>query len=316
MASKYGLTAYTIGKTVREAVNGVTASKYKIDGSEYDITVKSQEYLRENLSNFKNILISTPAGIKIPVEYVADIYIDKGPIFIERMDQVRTIRVTSAIFGRDLRSISQDIEAGLEGIYFPNGYSYKIGGMNEELNSAFKNLGLAILLAIVLVYMVMASQFESFAHPFIIMFAVPLAIAGGGLGLFITRNPVSVPALIGGIMLTGIVVNNGIVLIDYTNHLKKNEGISYYEALLMAGPTRLRPILMTTLTTVLGLLPLALGIGEGSEAIEPLAIVVVFGLLIATMLTLVFVPVLLLIFVGIKEKFSKKFLKDEVFLDE
>ena len=164
-----------------------------------------------------------------------------------------------------MRSISKDIETGLEDVYFPNGYSYKIGGMNEELNSAFKNLGLAILLAIVLVYMVMASQFESFAHPFIIMFAVPLAIAGGGLGLFVTRNPVSVPALIGGIMLTGIVVNNGIVLIDYTNHLKKNENISYYEALLIAGPTRLRPILMTTLTTVLGLLPLALGIGEGSE---------------------------------------------------
>ena len=316
MASKYGLNAYTIGKTVRESINGVIATKYKVDGSEYDVSVKSQKYLRENLSNFKNILISTPMGVKIPVEYVADIYVDKGPIFIERIDQVRTIRVTSAIFGRDLRSISQDIEKGIKNVYFPTGYSYKIGGMNEELNSAFKNLGIAIILAIVLVYMVMASQFESFAHPFIIMFAVPLAIAGGGLGLFITRNPVSVPALIGGIMLTGIVVNNGIVLIDYTNHLKKNEDISYYDALLIAGPTRLRPILMTTLTTVLGLLPLALGIGEGSEAIAPLAIVVVFGLMIATLLTLVFVPVLLLIFVNIKEKFSRKFLKGKDLMNE
>ena len=257
--------------------------------------MRATEDITESLSNLGQLDITTPSGINIPISQVADISIVKGPIQINREDQERVVTVTSQITGRDLRSISLDIEKEIKNYEFPSGYSYKIGGENEQMIDAFKQLLLALILAIILIYMVMAAQFESLINPFIIMFTIPLAFGGGLLGLFITRKSFGVTAFIGIIMLAGIVVNNGIVLIDYINTLRQ-EGKERFEAITTAGPIRLRPILMTTLTTILGLVPLALGIGEGAEMQAPMAVVVISGLTLSTVLTLVFVPVLYTVF--------------------
>lgn len=295
IASRYGLSAAQIAQSVRNNIQGTVATRYKFDGTEIDVALRSQNYIKENISNFSQIQIATPLGITVPLEQVADISIRQGLTEIAREDQVRTVKITADILGRDVRSINNDIVSQLENYSMPEGYSYKMGGEMEDLVESFKSLGLAIILAVLLVYMVLASQFESLLHPFTIMLSVPLSFAGGALGLFITQRTVSVPAIIGLIMLSGIVVNNAIVLVDYINILRSKD-LEMKEAILQAGPTRLRPILMTALTTVLGLVPLALGIGEGAEAQAPLATVVIGGLLLATLLTLIFIPVMYIIF--------------------
>jgi HAE1 family hydrophobic/amphiphilic exporter-1 len=240
---------------------------------------------------------------------LADITIERGPTAINRDNQERVVTVTSQIIDRDLNSIVQDIEAKFKSYDMPEGYSYTIGGENEEMIDAFSQLAQALGLAIILIYMVMAAQFESLIYPFIIMFTIPLAFSGGALGLFFTGRSLGVTALIGVIILSGIVVNNGIVLIDYINILRK-EGMDRKEAILKAGPVRLRPILMTTLTTVLGLIPIALGIGEGAELMAPLGSVVIGGLTLSTVLTLVLVPAIYTLFddwsINLKQRFSKK----------
>ncbi|WP_069651103.1 efflux RND transporter permease subunit [Caloranaerobacter ferrireducens] len=289
-ASQYGLTAGQIASTVKSSISGVVASKYKYNGDEIDVVIKGEDVLRDSISNLKLVSIKTPLGISVPLSQVVDVNVDRGPVKIDREGQVRVVTVTSQIMGRDLRSISNDIKAKLDKYVMPPGYTYEIGGQNKELNESFADLGLALILAVVLVYMILASQFESLLHPFTIMLSVPLAFAGGALGLFITKRPLSVPGFIGVIILAGIVVNNAIVLVDYINTRRKN-GEKRREAIVNAGPIRLRPIMMTTLTTVLGLIPLALGIGEGSELEAPLATVVIGGLLLSTFLTLVFIPV-------------------------
>ncbi|MGF7058897.1 efflux RND transporter permease subunit [Brassicibacter mesophilus] len=307
-ASLYGLTAAQIANSVKGNISGVVASRYKYNADEIDIVIQGNDILRESIANLKLTPIKTPLGVTIPLSQVADVTVERGPTKIDREGQVRVVTVTSQIVGRDLRSVSDDIESKLSKYNLEPGYSYELGGQNKELNDAFADLSLAILLAVVLIYMILASQFESLLHPFTIMFSVPLAFAGGALGLFIARKPLSVPAIIGVIILSGIVVNNAIVLIDYINTRRSN-GEDRLNAITNAGPIRLRPILMTTLTTVLGLVPLALGIGEGSEAMAPLAIVVIGGLLLSTLLTLVFIPVLYTIFDDIAMFTKKKIFK-------
>jgi len=294
-ASQYGLTATQIASSIKGTISGQTATQYKFDGEEIDVIIKGDSSLRESISNLEQTSIQAPVGVKVPLNQVADISIDRGPVTINRDDQVRVVSVTSQIMGRDLRSITKDIENILADYPMPDGYSYDIGGQNEDMMESFKDLFMALLLAIVLVYMVIASQFESLIHPFTIMFSVPLALSGGIFGLFITGRSLSVPGFIGIIMLAGIVVNNAIVLVDYIN-TRRASGEDRKEAIINAGPIRLRPILMTTLTTVLGLVPLALGIGEGAETQAPMATVVIGGLLLSTLLTLVFIPVLYTIF--------------------
>ncbi|WIF95982.1 efflux RND transporter permease subunit [Caminicella sporogenes] len=306
IASNYGLTAGQVASSVKSFVSGTVATKYKYNGTEIDVKIIGDEKAKESLYNLENLLITTPLGVNIPLGQVAEFEIVKGPVTINRDDQVRTVTITSQISGRDLGTISKEINEKLQNYKMPKGYEYKFGGEREEMIKAFKDLALALLLAILLVYMIMASQFESLLNPFIIMFIVPLAVVGGLIGLFITRRTLSVPSIIGIIMLVGIVVNNAIVLIDYINVLRKR-GISRDKAVLKAGPTRLRPILMTTLTTVLGLLPLALGIGEGAEAQAPLATVVIFGLMLSTLLTLIFIPVLYISFDNFINKIKKMF---------
>lgn len=304
-ATQYGLTAGQIANSVRGSVSGITASRFKYNGDEIDMIIQGDDILRESISNLGQTPIRSPLGISVPLEQVADISIERGPTTINREGQVRVVTVSSQIVGRDLRSVSQDIENKFANYNLPRGYNYEVGGQNRELNEAFSDLALALGLAIVLVYMILASQFESLLHPFTIMLSVPLAFSGGALGLFLAGKPLSVPGLIGAIILAGIVVNNAIVLVDYIN-TRRNSGEDRREAITKAGPIRLRPILMTTLTTILGLLPLALVSGEGSEVQSPMAIVVIGGLLLSTLLTLVFIPVIYTILDDIALSINRK----------
>lgn len=305
MAANYGLTTAQIASSVRGNASGTTVAQFKDEGEEIDIVIRPSGNITESLSNYEHMNITTPTGANIPLSQVADLSVVKGPLEITRENQEKVVTVTGQIVDRDLNSIVTDIDAKLQEYNMPEGYQYSIGGENEEMMEAFGQLALALVLAVILIYMVMASQFESLINPFIIMFTMPLAFSGGALALFITGRKLGVTSFIGVIMLAGIVVNNGIVLIDYINTLR-NEGKDRSEAIITAGPVRLRPILMTTLTTILGLLPLALGIGEGSELMSPMATVVIGGLLLSTVITLVFVPVIYTVFDDLSNSFKSK----------
>jgi HAE1 family hydrophobic/amphiphilic exporter-1 len=225
----------------------------------------------------------------VPLASIADVRLERGPSEIRRIDQERVALVTANLSGRDLGSVTADIQKQIGQLQLPPDFLVRMGGQQREMATSFDSMKLAIGLAIFLVYLVMASQFESLVHPFVIMFTIPFGLIGVILTLLVTRTVISVVVLIGVIMLAGIVVNNAIVLIDYINQLRK-EGLSKLEAIKQAGQIRMRPILMTTLTTILGLLPMALGLGEGAELRTPLAVTVIGGLTIGTLLTLVVIP--------------------------
>ena len=211
---------------------------------------------------------------------------------INRENGSRVLTISAEfVEGYNASLVAQDVDKAMENYTVPDGYEYTILGENEEIMGAFEVLGLAVLLAMVLIYMIMASQFQSLSYPFIIMFTIPLAFTGGFLILFAASMPVSVVSLIGLIILTGVVVNNGIVLVDYTNQLRA-DGLSVKDALLEAGLTRMRPIIMTALTTILALTAMALAIGEGAEMMQPMAVTTIGGLLYATVLTLFVVPIM------------------------
>lgn len=294
IAATYGLNFNQIMQTVRTGFNGQTASLMKINGQEIDIRVQLSKNRRQDINHLGQLTIRTPMGANIPLYEVAQFKEVDGQGTINRKNQERGANVTADIIGADLASISQSIEKEVQNIVLPEGYSINMGGQQEEMSDAFIDLALALLLAIFLVYAVMAVQFESFLYPFIIMFSIPATIIGIIVGFVITGRTLSVPSFIGIIMLSGIVVNNAIVLVDYINILRKR-GIERDEAIISAGLQRLRPILMTTLTTVLAMAPLAIGIGEGSEMQAPLATVIVFGLSFSTLITLIFVPVIYII---------------------
>jgi HAE1 family hydrophobic/amphiphilic exporter-1 len=221
---------------------------------------------------------------------VAEVRVARGPGDIHRIGQQRSAVVTANLEGRDLASAARDIEATLASMSLPPNARVALAGQNRELAESFGSLRFALLLAIFLVYLVMASQFESLLHPFVVMFSMPLGVIGVVFALGITWSPVSIMVLIGLVILAGIVVNNAIVLVDYARELQRR-GMSKIDALAEAGSVRMRPILMTTLTTVLGLVPMAIGGGEGAELSVPLAITLMGGLMFATVLTLFVIPV-------------------------
>ncbi|MBN2287414.1 MAG: efflux RND transporter permease subunit [Tissierellales bacterium] len=289
-AAQYGLTSYGVANNVRNTLLGKTATRFKFEGEEINVVIKGDAQYSESLSNLGLIPLSIPSGGTVQLSQVADIVQDLGPVTIQRQDQARVVTVSSETFGRDVQSVTDDINTRLADYQLPQGYIISYGGESELIEDAFNDLLLVLILAIVLVYMILAAQFESLVQPLAIMFTVPLALSGGFLGLFITGVDLSVPAIIGFIVLVGIVVNNAIVLVDYINK-RRSFGEDRREAILNAGPIRLRPILMTAMTTIIGLLPLSLGIGEGSELQMPMAVVVIGGLLLSTILTLVYVPV-------------------------
>lgn len=310
IASQYGLTTAQIGSAVSSTLSGSNVTKFKVDGNELDVVLKGDNMYGQSMSLLEMLPVPTPSGSNIPLTEVADIKLEKGPISIMRENQTRVLTVSGSVVGRDVQSVSTEIKELLEEYEMPSGYSYTLGGETEQIEETFTDLAMVMLVAIVLVYMIIAAQFESLIQPLSIMFSVPLALSGGFIGLFIMGLPLNVIGIIGLIILVGIVVNNAIVLVDYINN-RRNRGEDRNAAIMKAGPIRIRPIMMTALTTVLGLVPMAMGIGEGAELTQSMGVVVIGGLTLSTVLTLVVVPVMYTIFDDISGFFKRKFKKDK-----
>ena len=304
-ASLYGLSVRDIALTTQVALKGYVATKFKEkEGEEdVDIRVRLRSEDRSDLNNLRRLLIHSPLGMDIAMSDVAYLTKGTGPTEIKRIDQQRSVMVTANTYGRNLSQIIGEINKIIGSFQskISKDYSIELTGEQQRMKESFNSLAFALVLAFILVYMIMAAEFESLWQPFLIMFTVPLSLIGVAFCLLITHTPLSVVAYLGIIMLGGIAVNNGIVLIEFINSLRK-EGYSAYEAAVEASKTRLRPILMTSLTTILGLLPLALGMGEGAELQAPLALTVMGGLTSATFLTLVFIPALYVVVAKFLEK--------------
>ena len=291
-----GLTTSRVAEVVRQAVEGDESAIY-VDpktGREHKVRVRLREEDRKRPEDLARLPLPVSSGKIIPLENVVDVKQTFSPNQLERKYQQRIVHVTANTSGRDLGSIGSEIEDKISQLKIPEEFSVQLKGSRLEQREAFQTLFFALGLAILLVYMVLASQFASLLHPFLIMFSVPLGFIGVIWALYLTGNTLSVVSFIGIIMMVGIVVSNAIILVDCINRLRK-EGIELKEAVIQAGRIRLRPILMTSLTTVFGLIPMALGLGEGAEANAALAIAVIGGLTVSTFLTLVFIPTLYVI---------------------
>lgn len=294
-AAQYGFTSAQIAQKLNEAVSGVVAAQISRHGESINIRLMLGNDESDNqLARLKGIELDSPLGMKVPLETLVTFQEELSPHTIKRSDRIREVAVYAQLLDRDLGSTIKEIREKLENqLHLPSGYSIHFGGQNEQMMDAFGKLTGAIILGVVLVYLTLAAQFESFFYPFIIMFTVPLTIIGIIPGLLLSGHALGVSALVGVLILTGIVVNQGIIFVDYVNTLRK-KGKKRREALLLAGPIRLRPILMTTLTTIIGLLPLMFGFGEGAEIQAPMATVIIFGLSCSTFLSLIFIPVIYL----------------------
>jgi hydrophobic/amphiphilic exporter-1 (mainly G- bacteria), HAE1 family len=288
-----GLTTSRVADVVQTAIEGDQSSVHvdPITGREHYVRVRLAEEDRSRVEDLRRLPIPVQGGKVVALENAADLVQVFTPTQIERKYQQRIIHVTGNISGRDFGSIAQEIEKKISQIKVPQGFTVSLKGTRQDQQEAFRMLLFALALAILLIYMVLASQFGSLLHPFLIMFSVPLGFVGVIWALFLTGNTLSVISFIGIIMMVGVVVSNAIILVDYINRLRE-EGVSLREAIVRAGRIRLRPIVMTTLTTICGLIPMALGVGEGAEANASLAIAVIGGLTVSTFLTLVFVPTL------------------------
>ncbi|GGD28454.1 efflux RND transporter permease subunit [Pontibacillus salipaludis] len=305
-AAQYGLSYQQVMSQVQLGFSGQTATRFREAGDEVDVRIILPDEERRTISDLESMKIQTGTGEMIPLATVAELEQVQGPATLLRENQQKQVNVSSEIVNRDLGSITEDIRSELDRINFPEGYSYSIGGQAEDMADSFGDLALALIFSIFLVYAVMAVQFENFLYPFVIMFSMPATIIGVLGGLYITDKPISVPSIIGVIMLAGIVVNNAIVLVDYINIVRR-KGVDRYEAILEAGPSRLRPILMTTLTTVLGMIPLALGLGQGAEAQQPMAITIIFGLTVSSFFTLLLIPVVYTYFDDLSQRIVRLF---------
>ncbi|MGE5402098.1 MAG: efflux RND transporter permease subunit [Ignavibacteriales bacterium] len=302
-AGVLGINVAQISNTINTMINGTVASLYTdpVTGNQYNILVRLNEDYRSHISDLQKINISTPSGEEVLLGNIATIEKTASPVQIDRKYQQRIVDVTANVTGRDLGSVAADINKQLANITVPPGFEIRLTGNVEQQQKTFRDLLMAFGLAILLVYVVMASQFQSFIDPFIIMFTVPLGLVGVLWALFLTNTTLSVTSFQGIIVMIGIVVSNGILLVDFTNHLRVG-GMELLEAVITAGRTRLKPILMTSLATVLGLIPMAIGIG-GETTQAPLAIAVIGGLTVSTILTLFFVPAMYMVF---EMKFRRK----------
>ena len=290
-----GLNAADVAKLIAIQIGGEVASKFSILDRKVDILVRTQQQQRDSVADIGQIIVNPGAAQAIPLSAVAEIMMSVGPSEITRVGQQRVALLTMNLNHGDLNDAVIVAKQHLAELNLPINMQARVTGQSEEMENSFTSLKFALALAIFLVYLVMASQFESLLHPLLILFTVPLACAGSIYGLYLTSTNISVVVFIGLIMLAGIVVNNAIVLIDRINQLRA-EGMQKVEAIMASAQSRLRPILMTTLTTSLGLLPMAIGLGEGSEIRAPMAITVIFGLCFATVLTLFFIPVIYSLF--------------------
>jgi HAE1 family hydrophobic/amphiphilic exporter-1 len=294
-AASLGLNMAAIATTLRANIYGRTAAEYRDAGEDYDIFLRLVEDKRSSIDDIGEITIASILGMPVKLKNVADIRRATGPIEIERLNRQRVVKVEASNFERSLGEVTRDIRRELAKLEIPPGISLSFGGEVKEQQKAFRDLTLLLLLGIILVYMVMAAQFESLLDPFVIMFSVPFAFVGVIIAFLISRVTLSLMSFIGAIMLIGIVVNNAIVLVDYINLLRAR-GLGLSEAITTAAKTRLRPVLMTTITTLLGILPMALSNGEGAEIYQPLGVTVIGGLAVSTLVTLILVPIVYAIF--------------------
>jgi HAE1 family hydrophobic/amphiphilic exporter-1 len=314
-AASLSLDMQTIADSLKTYIQGSTATKYREKGNTYDIYVRLEDSSRVKIEDIQNLSIVAPLpqervsfaplassqalkGVtrpQIKLSNIATITEVKGPLEIERQNRERVVRVECNVYRRSMGKVVDDIRGQIQNLVLPADIMVNIGGEAEEQRKAFKDLLLLLVLGVILVYMVMAAQFESLLDPFVIMFSIPFTFIGVILGFLLTGQTLNVISYLGVIMLMGIVVNNAIVLISYINILRAR-GLSMYEAVTMGGKDRLRPVLMTTITTLVGLLPLAISRGEGSESWQPLGVTMLGGLSVSTLITMIFVPTLYAVF--------------------
>ena len=305
-ASRFGLNAATIGQAVRGELSGQTATQLKVNGEEITVSVRGDSRAEGSLDALKSVMIPTQTGGSVPLSLVADVDIVLAPQSINRLNQSRTITITGAASDEVTTvEMSQAVQGVLDDFSLPDGVTYETGGEMQEMIDTFTQLAYALIAALGLVYFVLASQFESFIMPVIIMTILPIGLLGSLFTLPLTGNKISMVAFIGIIMLGGTVVNSSIVLIDYTN-IRRRRGEDKNTAILNACPRRVRPVLMTTLTTILGLLPMVFSNGEGAEMMQPMAIVMITGMVVSTIVTLLFTPVYYSLIDSLTERFKNR----------
>ena len=304
--SYYGMNSATASQAVRNRIDGLVASKYREDGDEYDIVVRYAEPFRTRVEDIENITLHNAQGHPVKLREVGRVQEEFAAPEIQRENRQRVITVESTLgAGVALGDVVAEAQRLIDDYPLPDGVDLELGGTVEDQGDAFSDLGMLFVLIILLVYIVMATQFESLKFPFIIMFTIPFACTGVFLALWMTSTPLSLIALIGAIMLVGIVTKNGIVMVDYMNLLIER-GAEVSEAVVAGGKSRLRPVLMTSFTTILGMLPLAIGTGAGSETWQPMGIAVIGGLTFSTILTLFIVPALYSILVNRSQRKARE----------
>lgn len=305
-ASKYGLTTATVSNLIYNAIEGTTATRYTEDGSEYNVVVKYPDDYAENYTEVKNLRLLAPTGQWVNLSDIADVTVEQGYSTLQRIDQKRVVTLTGKLYGTDMATVNAEFNKNLKKMGMPDGISTQTAGSFETMIEAMLSLVIAIILGIVLMYMVMAAQFEHTKYPLIILMSVPLSMIGVVLAQVLTWEPLSVIGCIGILMLIGIVVNNAIVLIDFIRETRReNPEMDRADVLCYSGKTRMRPILMTTLTSVLGYLPMAVSAADGAEMMRPLAVVLIGGLTVSTILTLYIIPLVYTVFDD-KEKKKKR----------
>lgn len=290
-AEQYGLTAAAIGSAVRAELTGVTSTTMTIDGKDLDVVVRGNGTSAESLDALRSMPIAASTGGSVPLSAVAGVSVVLSPQSITRSDQSRQVEITGDTHSGSSTAVTKQIQEILDGYHLPDGYTAKVSGTNSEMMENFEKLALALLVAIGLVYFILAAQFESFIMPVIVMLILPIALSGALFGLPLTGQDLSMVALLGLVMLAGVVVNSSIILVDYIN-VRRAKGREKDQAILEACPLRVRPIMMTTLTTILALIPMTAGWGgEGAELMQPLGVVMMSGMIISTITTLFFTPV-------------------------
>lgn len=287
----HGLNTAMVSTMIHNRVSGLVASKFKEEGDEYDIKVRLSEESRNSITDLEEITIPTPTGQRVKLKELASVKEYWGPPSIQHKRKERLVTVSAKPNGVPLGDLAKEINTVLKDVTIPQSVMVNVGGAYEDQQEAFGDIALLMVISLILVYIVMASQFESMKMPFIIMLSIPFAFSGVAIALFITGTTLSMVASLGAVLLIGIVVKNGIVLVDFIN-LMRDRGYALYEAITLSGRSRLRPVLMTALTTILGMLPLALSTGEGSELWRPMGITVIGGLVFSTIVTMVIVPVM------------------------
>jgi HAE1 family hydrophobic/amphiphilic exporter-1 len=285
----HGLNRRALSTTIKNRVQGAVATRFRKPDRQIDIRIRNLDEDKSSKNDVENLIVSGAGGKQMPLLHVASVIHARGPAEIHRVQQQRAAVITANLKGRSLGSAIREVEAELASMPKKEKMTTELGGQNREMKVSFESLRFALALAVFMVYLVMASVFESFIHPLIVLFTIPLSLVGVVIGLLATNTNITVIVLIGSVMLVGIVVNNAIVLIDAVNQYRQR-GLDKREAVIRAGHVRLRPIVMTTLTTILGLMPMAISWGDGAELRAPLAITVASGLFFSTLLTLVVIP--------------------------